>query len=169
MTYCQSKGGIPYFETSAKEAINVEQAFEGECPAYGPGLFSDPASYRATSPCPGRSRRFRLWLPRDHPDRSQEPRRRLLLLIVAVARSARSAYYVLHIFFEVESGVWRRIYPSRRGLVLSVAHVQSSWSSGYIAAYYPVACNAQRNISFWGAHRVPLLKPSLPQRKSCLR
>lgn len=29
MTFCQSKGGIPYFETSAKDAINVEQAFEG--------------------------------------------------------------------------------------------------------------------------------------------
>lgn len=29
ITFCQSKGGIPYFETSAKEAINVEQAFEG--------------------------------------------------------------------------------------------------------------------------------------------
>jgi len=28
MTFCQSKGGIPYFETSAKDAINVEQAFE---------------------------------------------------------------------------------------------------------------------------------------------
>lgn len=28
MSFCQSKGGIPYFETSAKEAINVEQAFE---------------------------------------------------------------------------------------------------------------------------------------------
>jgi len=28
MTFCQSKGSIPYFETSAKEAINVEQAFE---------------------------------------------------------------------------------------------------------------------------------------------
>jgi hypothetical protein len=28
--FCQSKGGIPYFETSAKEAINVEQAFEGK-------------------------------------------------------------------------------------------------------------------------------------------
>ena len=28
MTFCQSKGGIPYFETSAKEALNVEQAFE---------------------------------------------------------------------------------------------------------------------------------------------
>ncbi|KAI9821009.1 MAG: hypothetical protein M1826_000788 [Phylliscum demangeonii] len=27
--FCQSKGGIPYFETSAKEALNVEQAFEG--------------------------------------------------------------------------------------------------------------------------------------------
>jgi len=31
MTFCQSKGQIPYFETSAKEAINVEQAFEGKC------------------------------------------------------------------------------------------------------------------------------------------
>ena len=29
MTFCQSKGGTPYFETSAKEAVNVEQAFEG--------------------------------------------------------------------------------------------------------------------------------------------
>lgn len=27
--YCSSKGGIPYFECSAKEAVNVEQAFEG--------------------------------------------------------------------------------------------------------------------------------------------
>lgn len=30
MTFCTSKGSIPYFETSAKEAINVEQAFEGK-------------------------------------------------------------------------------------------------------------------------------------------
>ena len=29
-SFCQSKGGIPYFETSAKEAVNVEQAFEGK-------------------------------------------------------------------------------------------------------------------------------------------
>ena len=29
MTFCQSKGNIPYFETSAKEAVNVESAFEG--------------------------------------------------------------------------------------------------------------------------------------------
>jgi Ras-related protein Rab-7A len=26
--WCQSKGDIPYFETSAKEAINVDQAFQ---------------------------------------------------------------------------------------------------------------------------------------------
>jgi Ras-related protein Rab-7A len=37
MTFCQSKGGIPYFETSAKEAINVEQAFEG-------GIFLTPST-----------------------------------------------------------------------------------------------------------------------------
>lgn len=30
MTFCSSKGNIPYFETSAKEALNVEQAFEGK-------------------------------------------------------------------------------------------------------------------------------------------
>lgn len=30
MTFCSSKGNIPYFETSAKEAVNVEQAFESE-------------------------------------------------------------------------------------------------------------------------------------------
>jgi len=29
MTFCQAHD-IPYFETSAKEAINVEQAFEGQ-------------------------------------------------------------------------------------------------------------------------------------------
>ncbi|GAA5812445.1 small GTPase superfamily [Thamnidium elegans] len=28
MAFCQAKGNIPYFETSAKEAINVEQAFQ---------------------------------------------------------------------------------------------------------------------------------------------
>ncbi|KAK9896145.1 hypothetical protein P389DRAFT_171159 [Cystobasidium minutum MCA 4210] len=29
--WCQQKGNIPYFETSAKEAINVEQAFQAAC------------------------------------------------------------------------------------------------------------------------------------------
>ncbi|KAI8996186.1 small GTPase superfamily [Gaertneriomyces semiglobifer] len=28
LTWCQQRGGIPYFQTSAKEAINVEQAFQ---------------------------------------------------------------------------------------------------------------------------------------------
>jgi hypothetical protein len=31
MAWCQAKGNIPYFETSAKEAINVEQAFQVGC------------------------------------------------------------------------------------------------------------------------------------------
>lgn len=39
MTFCQSKGGIPYFETSAKEAINVESAFEGKQKAAPNGLW----------------------------------------------------------------------------------------------------------------------------------
>lgn len=29
-SFCDAKGDLPYFETSAKEAINVEQAFEGQ-------------------------------------------------------------------------------------------------------------------------------------------
>jgi Ras-related protein Rab-7A len=50
MTYCQSRGNIPYFETSAKESVNVEQAFEviaknalaqEESEEFG-GDFSDP-------------------------------------------------------------------------------------------------------------------------------
>ena len=28
LAWCQAKGNVPYFETSAKEAINVEQAFQ---------------------------------------------------------------------------------------------------------------------------------------------
>lgn len=40
MTFCQSKGAIPYFETSAKEAINVEQAFEGMSRPFIPHLSS---------------------------------------------------------------------------------------------------------------------------------
>ena len=28
MSWCQSKGNIPYFETSANQAINVDQAFQ---------------------------------------------------------------------------------------------------------------------------------------------
>ncbi|MBW0460422.1 hypothetical protein O181_000137 [Austropuccinia psidii MF-1] len=31
MSWCQSKGNIPYFETSAKESINVDQSFVAAC------------------------------------------------------------------------------------------------------------------------------------------
>jgi hypothetical protein len=34
MTFCQSKGGLSYFETSAKEALNVEEAFSGNFLAF---------------------------------------------------------------------------------------------------------------------------------------
>lgn len=42
MSFCQAKGGIPYFETSAKEAVNVEQAFEGESVYNIPDLCKSP-------------------------------------------------------------------------------------------------------------------------------
>jgi len=46
MTFCQSKGGIPYFETSAKEAVNVEQAFEGRAAFSVLGI-----EFRVTNEC----------------------------------------------------------------------------------------------------------------------
>ncbi|GAM34368.1 Rab small monomeric GTPase [Talaromyces pinophilus] len=58
MTFCQSKGNLPYFETSAKEALNVEQAFEviarsalaqEESEEYGGGDFGDPINIRLDS------------------------------------------------------------------------------------------------------------------------
>ena len=51
MGFCQSKGNLPYFETSAKEAVNVEQAFEviaknalamEDTEDFSGGEFSDP-------------------------------------------------------------------------------------------------------------------------------
>lgn len=57
MTYCQSRGNIPYFETSAKESVNVEQAFEviarnaltQEESEEFPGDFSDPININLDS------------------------------------------------------------------------------------------------------------------------
>jgi hypothetical protein len=55
MTFCQSKGNIPYFETSAKEAVNVEQAFEGESRLQLTTWFIlTKSSHRAQCPRPGR-------------------------------------------------------------------------------------------------------------------
>lgn len=58
MNYCQSKGNMPYFETSAKESINVEQAFEviarnalanEDLDSFGGGDFSDPINLNLES------------------------------------------------------------------------------------------------------------------------
>lgn len=72
MTFCQSKGGIPYFETSAKEALNVEQAFEGR--PFLLGRISDEKADRTGSHCSERlgTRRIgrvqrRLRGPNRHP------------------------------------------------------------------------------------------------------
>ncbi|MGH0178577.1 UNVERIFIED_CONTAM: hypothetical protein FKN15_077868 [Acipenser sinensis] len=48
--WCQSKNNIPYFETSAKEAINVEQAFQTIARN---ALKQDPAAlYKQPQACP---------------------------------------------------------------------------------------------------------------------
>lgn len=82
MAFCNSKGGIPYFETSAKEAINVEQAFEGRIsPLFGCQFpLTSPRSYRAPGPCAGGGRRLQPGLPRDdtHQPRSRPRRLRVL-------------------------------------------------------------------------------------------
>ncbi|CRG83995.1 putative Ras-related protein Rab7 [Talaromyces islandicus] len=58
MTFCQSKGNLPYFETSAKEAVNVEQAFEviarsalaqEEADEFNSNDFGDPINIRLDS------------------------------------------------------------------------------------------------------------------------
>lgn len=57
MTFCQSKGDIPYFETSAKEAINIDQAFEGtfQHPVQKPRRCANSlSSYCTKRPGPGR-------------------------------------------------------------------------------------------------------------------
>lgn len=84
MTFCQSKGGIPYFETSAKEAINVEQAFEGMSAIRKP--MNDEVrsltyhSYRTQRPGPGGVGRVQRRLPGPHQHPHRERPRRMCLL-----------------------------------------------------------------------------------------
>ena len=71
--FCQAKGGIPYFETSAKEAVNVEQAFEGM--QYRSEVSNSHSteigtnirchSYCKKCACAGRVARLQPGLPRD--------------------------------------------------------------------------------------------------------
>lgn len=80
--FCQAKGGIPYFETSAKEAINVEQAFEGKS-CDGVRLFNLTIQHSHCSECScaGRVARLQPRLPRDHSSQHQREERGLRLLV----------------------------------------------------------------------------------------
>lgn len=73
MTFCQSKGNLPYFETSAKEAVNVEQAFEGNFSlcfsVYAISYLTDN-SHCTKCTCTRRGRRVQqrwLYRPYQHP------------------------------------------------------------------------------------------------------
>lgn len=74
MAFCQAKGGIPYFETSAKEAVNVEQAFEGKPDLVRAILKGECmadrsiCSHCSECPCAGRISRLQPRLSRDDPD-----------------------------------------------------------------------------------------------------
>jgi hypothetical protein len=87
MAFCQSKGGIPYFETSAKEAINVEQAFEGMSPLPLMPYDKTGTDTSAPSDCTSStgtrgSGRLQLGLPRSDNDPAGKPQRKLCLLTV---------------------------------------------------------------------------------------
>ena len=82
--FCQAKGGIPYFETSAKEAVNVEQAFEGmkyskngRSIDYGTNMSHSHRTKRSRS---GRIARLQPGFPRDDTHQHERQQRGLLLL-----------------------------------------------------------------------------------------
>jgi hypothetical protein len=97
--FCQSKGGIPYFETSAKEAINVEQAFEGTFNKQPHSTISHTNtthSYRTTGSCTRRrGRRFQQRFPRNNPHRPQRQRGRVRMLVYAISQQASSRLIAL--------------------------------------------------------------------------
>jgi small GTP-binding protein len=105
MAFCQAKGGIPYFETSAKEALNVEQAFEGTFDNATMSLQTLPGRHQlrnAVDMCftkhpanMGHSDRTKCFgtrgvsglqsrLPRDHPDQHRRERAGMLMLDPAI-------------------------------------------------------------------------------------
>lgn len=80
--FCSAKGDMPYFETSAKEAMNVEQAFEGTVvlPSRRRCVLLTSSSDCATSLGTRRSDRFWQRLPTHHQHQARERAGRLRLL-----------------------------------------------------------------------------------------
>jgi Ras-related protein Rab-7A len=61
MTWCQAKGNLPYFETSAKEAINVEQAFQSVAANLYSWVFSEAPRKKVCGPVLPRDRHLKCY------------------------------------------------------------------------------------------------------------
>jgi len=107
--FCQAKGGIPYFETSAKEAVNVEQAFEGMSYFIGSRIVNGVGvvscvrkanelhSHRTKRPRARGVAGLQPGLPRDDTHQHEREQRGLLLL----EQTARDAFlFLFHILLS---------------------------------------------------------------------
>ena len=79
--FCSAKGDMPYFETSAKEAMNVEQAFEGMT-LYSSGISLHDSRYSHCPTSTGTRGPDRLWkrFPTNNQHQTGKRSRRLCLL-----------------------------------------------------------------------------------------
>jgi Ras-related protein Rab-7A len=114
MAFCQAKGGIPYFETSAKEAVNVEQAFEGERQAKNmdPGVWlTGMQSLRGTHSRKKNRRTSTQTFPRRYPSISAS-RTRAVAASPAAAAARSSLADVFECSFRPERfrGLWCLAY-----------------------------------------------------------
>ena len=97
LAWCQAKGNIPYFETSAKEAINVEQAFQviarnlnlnlnpGTRPRPRPRPSHDPDPSPDPNPSPD---------PHPHPNPNPDPNRYQVIARNALKQESEDDIYL---------------------------------------------------------------------------